>query len=124
VVEDGFREEPLAVGHQPHRRVEVGDEGCVVVEVCLLGSHLGVLDVVELRPEPLAVDAPRLEQGVPRAVQAVPHEFGFAVGERPAQPVADLVEHGAGVRPLRVDEGPVEVEQPVVVVVGDHGAPE
>ena len=42
------------------------------------------------------------------------------VGELVADPVADPVEHLAGVRPLGVDERPVEVEQPEVVRVGDH----
>jgi hypothetical protein len=48
----------------------------------------------------------------------VPEDVRLSVGELSPESVADSVEHPPSVRPLRVDERAVEVEQ-VKVVVGD-----
>ena len=123
-VGDRAREELRAVGDDPHGYVplvEVVEQARgVVVKVRGLGPRFWVLDSVERRPERPRVEPPLAEQRVARARESVPQQLRLPVGELVPDPGSDPVEHLAGVRPLRVDDRAVEVEQPEVVRVGDH----
>ena len=68
-------------------------------------------------PAVVGVDAPLAEAVVAPAAQAVPQNLRLAVRDAATDPLADAVEHAAGVVPLGVDEGAVEVEQPALVAV-------
>jgi len=65
---------------------------------------------VERLPEPVAVDIYARQHLVARPADAVPQRVDLALGELPAQSVADRVEHFLWVRRVDVDDCSVEVE--------------
>ena len=122
VVQHRSGEKVRTVGDETDRSVQFCDEAGVVVEIRRRRPGLGVLLVVEGSPELRGGDAPLAETVVASPAQAVPQDFGLVVREVVAEAVADPVEHVAGVAPLGVDEGAVEVEQPALVVVDADAA--
>jgi hypothetical protein len=76
--EERSRQLRLAVGHQPHRPIEGGDDGRrMVVDAGRLGAGGRILDVVNGRPEGLAREDLVLEEAVPTFLVLVSESLGL-----------------------------------------------
>jgi hypothetical protein len=107
----------LAVGHNAQWRIDVRNERLGVgVEMCRVCPLFGLFDRVEGVPEPAGVDARRGEHALACAVEAVPQQFCLLAGKRDAEALANLGTHLVDVGGFDIDDCPVEVEQPEVVL--------